>query len=153
MPEKTIISAQLSEDILNLLQDRGWPVYEYYKPSSINRRLKTCIEIINKEPLDKYYSKLESDPNEVDKLANAILVGVTSFFRDSHVFQAVRRQIIIPLLKKQLEDKEEIRIWSAACSNRPGGLFPGDYIHGRGGSSEYETQYPLFCQRRFLGWN
>ncbi len=116
MPEKTIISAQMSEDILNLLQDRGWPVYEYYKPSSINRRLQTCIEIINKEPLDKYFSKLESDPNEVDKLANAILVGVTLFFRDIHVFQAVRRQVVIPLLKKQLQDKEEIRIWSAACS-------------------------------------
>ena len=116
MSEAFNISPEKRDIILSLLQERGWPIYEYYKPSSIDRRLHTCVSICKKSNLVNYINRLKSEPEEVDTLANALLVGVTSFFRDPLVFEAVRTKVIIPLLKNNKKNGEEIRIWSAACS-------------------------------------
>ena len=116
MSEEFNISPENRDIILNLLQERGWPIYEYYKPSSIDRRLHTCVTICKKSNLVNYINRLRSEPEEIDTLANALLVGVTSFFRDPSVFEAVRTKVVIPLLKNHKKNGDELRIWSAACS-------------------------------------
>ncbi|MCA9135914.1 MAG: protein-glutamate O-methyltransferase CheR [Planctomycetales bacterium] len=51
-----------------------------------------------------------------DQVAEAVTVNETRFFRDEHLFEALRSYIIPELIRKNAKRKE-IRIWSAACSS------------------------------------
>ncbi|MCD0463482.1 CheR family methyltransferase [Roseiconus lacunae] len=50
------------------------------------------------------------------QVAEAVTVNETSFFRDMHVFEALRKSVIPDLMKKN-EKSKEIRLWCAACSS------------------------------------
>jgi chemotaxis protein methyltransferase CheR len=56
------------------------------------------------------------DPTLKTKIAEAVTVNETSFFRDGHPFDALRTSIIPELVRKN-EAKRSIRIWCAACSS------------------------------------
>jgi chemotaxis protein methyltransferase CheR len=55
------------------------------------------------------------DPTLKAKVAEAVTVNETSFFRDVHPFDALRTSIIPEIVKKNAS-KRSIRIWCAACS-------------------------------------
>ena len=49
------------------------------------------------------------------KAFEALTTNETSFFRDKHVFEALRKTILPELIENRKEDKT-LRIWSSACS-------------------------------------
>jgi chemotaxis protein methyltransferase CheR len=49
-------------------------------------------------------------------VAEAVTVNETSFFRDVHPFDALRKTIIPEVVKKK-QSQRELRIWCAACSS------------------------------------
>ncbi|MEL6190389.1 MAG: protein-glutamate O-methyltransferase CheR, partial [Myxococcota bacterium] len=59
--------------------------------------------------------RLKASPEEVETLAHDLLVGVTSFFRDPEVFEALRRKVFPDLVRRSTES-EPIRIWIPGCS-------------------------------------
>ncbi|RMF18615.1 MAG: protein-glutamate O-methyltransferase CheR [Candidatus Dadabacteria bacterium] len=54
----------------------------------------------------------EEDADAVAALAQEVLVGETFFFRDSRLWELLRRQVLPDLLRSQ----GSVRIWSAGCS-------------------------------------
>ena len=56
------------------------------------------------------------NPQLSDKVAEAVTVNETSFFRDMHLFEALRTKLL-PDLARARQDTKRIRIWCAACSS------------------------------------
>jgi chemotaxis methyl-accepting protein methylase len=56
---------------------------------------------------------LEQKPDLLPKALNALLIGVTEFFRDPSVFETLRTEI----LPKLALPSRPLRVWSAGCSN------------------------------------
>ena len=65
--------------------------------------------------IEDYISVLQSKPSEVENLYKDFLIGVTSFFRDSEVFDSLEQKTI-PHLLQVCKEKQELRIWICGCS-------------------------------------
>jgi chemotaxis protein methyltransferase CheR len=55
-----------------------------------------------------------ADGPEMVEFINAITTNLTSFFRESHHFDFLREQVLLPMLKRG--GSQRLRIWSAGCS-------------------------------------
>lgn len=65
-----------------------------------------------------YISLIQSDrgSQEVGELISAMSTNVTSFNREPHHFEHFRANLV-PEIRKLLTERQEVRIWSAGCSN------------------------------------
>ena len=89
--------------------------FSQYKRSTIQRRIQHRMSVQQIETMDKYVKYLQQTPEEVESLFRDLLIGVTSFFRDSEAFKALEDKVIPSLLA----DKREsgiLRLWVPACS-------------------------------------
>lgn len=51
-----------------------------------------------------------------DQVVDAMTTNETSFFRDNHPFDALRKSVIPGLIERRAATTRSLRIWSAACS-------------------------------------
>lgn len=65
--------------------------------------------------LDQYARYLETHPSEIRDLFEAILIPVTSFFREPETFQALKNDVF-PKIAASARKTKSIRIWVAGCS-------------------------------------
>ncbi len=102
------------EHVFRLLQERHRIDFNYYKPTTIGRRIERRIQLNHHGNIDDYVQRLEADPAEIDQLYKDLLIGVTRFFRDQEAFETLRNEILPELLSAHHEN-EEFRVWVAAC--------------------------------------
>lgn len=101
------------ERILEYLrQTRGFD-FTAYKRTSLIRRVRKRMQLVDIHEYEQYLDYLEVHPDEFAALFNTILINVTSFFRDAEVWDTLRRDVL-PQLTTQ--DSMPIRVWSAGCS-------------------------------------
>lgn len=116
--EKSKIEAKSKsgiEKIIILLRDQSGHDFSMYKKSTMMRRIERRKGIHGIEDLDKYVRFLQKNPSEVELLFNELLIGVTSFFRDSEVWKKLKEKIF-PEYIKTLADNYVLRAWVTACS-------------------------------------
>lgn len=101
--------------IIATLHDAKNVDFSNYKQNTIIRRLEKRISINRFEKVTDYVSYLSITPKEISALFNDLLIGVTRFFRDEKSFEMLA-SAVIPVIFEQHVDKNEIRIWSPACS-------------------------------------
>jgi chemotaxis methyl-accepting protein methylase len=89
--------------------------FALYKRSTIERRIRRRMTLRGLVQLDDYVSLLESDANELASLYRDVLIGVTTFFRDSEPFEALKSLVFPRILEGRSVDVP-IRIWVAGCS-------------------------------------
>jgi two-component system CheB/CheR fusion protein len=105
-----------SEQLLTYLkQYRGFD-FTAYKPSTLARRITHRLTATRTRSYSEYVDYLEVHPDEFSHLFNAILINVTTFFRDPDTFECLRHDVIPAILKAKPED-ERIRVWSAGCAS------------------------------------
>ena len=98
-----------------ILRIRKGTDFTYYKQTTIRRRVLRRMAI-NKSAAPAVYLKyLRENKQEQDVLYQDLLIPVTSFFRDSNVFDNLCDSIF-PLIIKNKQAGEPIRIWVAGCS-------------------------------------
>lgn len=88
--------------------------FTQYKESTLRRRLLRRVQAVGAQSVQSYVASLESDPVEARKLAQDLLVSVTSFFRDPEAFAALE-----PLVRTRalnIPPNEELRVWVAGCA-------------------------------------
>ncbi|HEV7350928.1 PAS domain S-box protein [Telluribacter sp.] len=102
------------EKIFKLLLKRSGTDFSDYKPSTICRRLEKRLAVLSIPSVDLYLAYLEQHPRELDELFNAILIGVTTFFRDIEAFDTLRKCFKEVLAAKP--DGEILRIWCPGCA-------------------------------------
>ncbi|MFY7915851.1 MAG: chemotaxis protein CheB [Rubrivivax sp.] len=101
--------------ILRLLQSRGCHDFFLYKRSTLLRRIQRRMGIHHIATMQAYARLLSRDGAELDLLAKELLIGVTAFFRDTPVWQALK-QDVLPSLLKAHGDGWHLRAWVAGCS-------------------------------------
>ncbi|MGP1386985.1 MAG: chemotaxis protein CheB [Thainema sp.] len=102
-------------DILALVKRTTKVDFSLYKPTTLKRRIFRRMALHHLETLESYRLYLQDNPAEVQALYQEILISVTSFFRDSEVFEALARDVFPALLRDRNRD-QPIRIWVAGCS-------------------------------------
>jgi two-component system CheB/CheR fusion protein len=87
----------------------------YYKPTTIERRTERRMALHQIEKFEDYIKFVQSSPEELRRLYNDILIGVTSFFRDGAPFESLKTEVFPSILQRK-EVGGHIRIWVPACS-------------------------------------
>jgi len=101
------------DQIFKLLSSRTGTDFSNYKEATVKRRLEKRINELKLKSIKEYLVFIENNPSELDEMFNKILIGVTSFFRDSEAFMALELYV-----KKIIANsaKNHIRIWAPASS-------------------------------------
>jgi chemotaxis protein methyltransferase CheR len=81
-------------------------------------RLQDLAKREGMDSLGTLVRRLRLDPahNLLKKVVEAMTTNETSFFRDFHPFEAIRK-VLIPELIERRRTQRHLRIWSAACSS------------------------------------
>jgi two-component system, chemotaxis family, CheB/CheR fusion protein len=103
------------KSIFTLLLAKTAIDFTHYKHTTLKRRILRRMALYKLDSLEDYVKYLQSNPKEVKALSQEFLLHVTSFFRDSEVFQALKERVF-PQLMQGRTSGEPIRIWVAGCS-------------------------------------
>lgn len=80
-------------------------------------RLSKRVRKLGLSDFKQYCQFLIDNPDlEFTEFINAVTTNLTSFFRENHHFEYLKRQLIPELLKRKQAQKQ-IKIWSAGCSS------------------------------------
>jgi two-component system, chemotaxis family, CheB/CheR fusion protein len=108
-------SSQVLHKIFILLRDRTGNDFTQYKENTIHRRLERRMHVHQIENLRQYLRFVQANPHELDALLQELLIGVTSFFRDSQAFEALEQKVL-PALVEGKPEGATLRLWVAGCS-------------------------------------
>ena len=112
--EETTVQEDLN-NILRLLRRHSRVDFSQYKPTTIKRRIFRRMALHHIASLDGYRQFLQDNPPELEELYQEILIRVTSFFRDSEVYDTLTREVFPTLVNHRNPDLP-IRVWVAGCS-------------------------------------
>jgi len=101
--------------VLELLRAHGQPDFRLYKQRTLLRRLERRMHIHRMATLQDYARLLHHSSQEAALLSKELLIGVTTFFRDTSVWQALR-DTVLPGLLADHADADVLRAWVAGCS-------------------------------------
>lgn len=101
--------------IISLLRIRKGTDFTHYKKTTIHRRIVRRMALSKNEDVGAYLNYLRDHKEEQDILYQDLLIPVTSFFRDPKTFDYLR-DTIFPLIAKNKQPGEPIRVWVAGCS-------------------------------------
>ncbi|MFZ4572055.1 MAG: chemotaxis protein CheB [Bacteroidales bacterium] len=103
------------DKIIILLREQTGHDFLLYKKTTLFRRIERRKGIHQFEKIQNYVRYLQENPKEVDILFKELLIGVTSFFRDTEVWEKLRDRIL-PELISTLPNGHVLRAWVTACS-------------------------------------
>jgi len=102
--------------ILHRLREVYGIDFNYYKPSTITRRIERRVALHPEHiSIEEYSYRIGQDPAELDLLYRDLLIGVTRFFRDPEAFEQVRKNLV-PKIMNRVEEDDEVRVWVCGCS-------------------------------------
>jgi chemotaxis protein methyltransferase CheR len=109
------ILPQQDEAFLSDVMARAGLDLQLYKPDTLARRLSACLRTLGTtcSVTARRYLEVSAAFRANDTL-DALVIGVTSFFRDAPAFSRLRNQVLPELLA---ERSGTLRIWSAGCSD------------------------------------
>ncbi|QXP58315.1 chemotaxis protein CheB [Olleya sp. HaHaR_3_96] len=114
-PIMATTAKELLEKIFVLIRNETGCNFGDYKTSTVIRRIEKRMALNQIDKLDCYLKYLQKNKEEIKKLFDELLIGVTSFFRDTEAYSTVENTII-PQIINSKADGETIRIWVAGCS-------------------------------------
>ncbi len=103
------------EKIIILLREQSGHDFSSYKKNTLFRRIERRKGIHQIEKLQSYVRYLQENPKELDILFKELLIGVTSFFRDSAVWEKLKESIL-PEMFNELPNGYVVRAWVTGCS-------------------------------------
>lgn len=114
---ETETAAQRSafDKICILLRARTGNDFSFYKKSTVYRRVERRMALHQIDRIGHYALYLRENPQEVDLLFKELLIGVTSFFRDPSVWDALQAKAL-PQLLAAYPEGSTLRAWVAGCS-------------------------------------
>jgi chemotaxis protein methyltransferase CheR len=97
--------------------DRGFDC-EQYKVNYLKRRIAVRLRATGADSYLDYMQILRKDPDEYTSLLNELTINVTQFFRDSDVYERLRKVTIPEIIQAKTRiGSSTMRIWSAGCSS------------------------------------
>ncbi len=105
--------SQIAAEAMDLIHQELKQDLRFYKDVNVRRRLLRRAYLQAQGDLGAYLQQLRSDREELSRLRDDLLIGVTMFFRDLELVSALDQRILPELLERT---GETIRIWVPACS-------------------------------------
>ncbi|MBW4678265.1 MAG: PAS domain-containing protein [Desmonostoc geniculatum HA4340-LM1] len=101
--------------VFSLLRSSCGVDFSHYKQTTLKRRILRRMILYKLEKLEDYVKYLQEHAEEVNALYQDVLIAVTSFFRDSEAFEALKTKVF-PSITKGRSPESALRIWVAGCS-------------------------------------
>ena len=89
--------------------------FTHYRETTVNRRITRRMVVNKTENIKEYVDYLRAQPSEKQALFDDMLIGITSFFREPDIFEALKEKVFPELIKNRSSD-ESIRVWVPGCS-------------------------------------
>lgn len=83
-----------------------------YKERQMKRRIESMIKRNGKKDFEEYFNLIDKDVDRFNEFINYLTINVSEFFRNPSQWENLQ-DIVIP---KLMAGKQNIKIWSAACS-------------------------------------
>lgn len=87
-----------------------------YKRPSLMRLTSKRMQRVGVQQFSDYLDYLQANPLEINILFDALLLKVTTFFRDPPAWNCIAEEVI-PRILETKPDNEPIRVWSAGCAS------------------------------------
>ena len=87
-----------------------------YKRASLERRIHRRMQQVGAGSFGDYFNYLEAHPEEFNTLFKAVLINVTSFFRDPATWDYIAKSVVPDLVARH-DPNFPIRVWSAGCAS------------------------------------
>ena len=118
--EETLFALLQTEDfrkIVSELSEYSNIDFWSYKAHTVVRRIEQRVALNHLANIHEYAELFSKNSEEKKALYKSLLVGVTSFFRDTEAFEHLRQSVLLPMLQARLETiNGQLRIWDVACS-------------------------------------
>jgi chemotaxis protein methyltransferase CheR len=85
-----------------------------YRAETLSRRLPACLRTLRAGNVGVARLAIMRNPGLLHDALNAMLIGVTEFFRDGATFDALAQKVLPELLGRT---GARVRVWSVGCSN------------------------------------
>ncbi|ARC85346.1 methyltransferase domain protein [Clostridium argentinense CDC 2741] len=82
-----------------------------YKSNQLQRRISSLMSRVGVNTIEEYIRVLKTDLTQRQKFIDYLTINVTEFFRNPEIFDEFEK-----VIKKYLDYKNPLKIWSAACS-------------------------------------
>lgn len=102
----------LLQHMLALVERRRGIDFRDYRPETLAKRVESRMRARRCADAGAYFALLAADEGEVDRLAEALVIPVTGFFRDPEVFAELGSQVV-PRLSREAGF---LRVWVAGCA-------------------------------------
>ena len=100
---------------LDLLRQQSGIDFSCYKPTTVGRRVARRMAMHQVKRLSDYLDMLNADVQELGSLSRDLLIGVTSFFRDTEAFERLENDVL-PGIFSGREQENDVRVWVAGCA-------------------------------------
>lgn len=101
--------------VLVMLRSRTGTDFRSYRRAMVDRRIMRRMLAHGSGSRTEYLDLLRSHPEDLDRLYQDLLIGVTRFFRDPEMFVALQASAFPEMMKGRAADAP-IRVWVAGCS-------------------------------------
>ncbi len=101
--------------IFKQLKEYAGVNFNFYKETSVYRRIIRRMLIVNLQSFKDYHNYLKEHRDELSLLYDDLLINVTRFFREPET-NAYLSSTILPQILKNKKNNEPVRIWVPACA-------------------------------------
>lgn len=105
---------EVLQSIFSQLRARTGHDFSQYKRTTALRRLGRRLQVTKVSSLEEYLDLLRDEEDEAEALLKDLLISVTSFFRDTELWEKLEETILPELLAGF--SGEQIRVWSVGCA-------------------------------------
>ncbi|HEY9707028.1 MAG TPA: CheR family methyltransferase [Oculatellaceae cyanobacterium] len=126
-----------------LKQTRGFDFTGYKRPS-LMRLTSKRMQRVGIESYSEYLDYLEANPLELNELFDALLLNVTTFFRDLSAWNCLEQEVIPRILERK-PNNELIRVWSAGCASGEEAYTIAILLAEAMGEEAFRTQVKIYA--------
>jgi len=91
--------------------------FSLYRPNTLKRRITSRLKTVGCANYSDYIIYLNKEPEEYNRLIEAVTINVTEFFRNPETFEVMEKKVIPEIIRaKESEGRKVIRAWSAGTS-------------------------------------
>lgn len=102
-------------DVIVTLREQTGHDFRHYKRATVLRRIERRMQVTGTKNLPGYRDYVRTNLSETTSLLRDMLIGVTSFFRDTDAFEVLEREAI-PRIFEARPAGEQVRAWVAGCA-------------------------------------